>query len=83
MGPELYEGVLSVLLVVIAFIIGCYIGKMFEGPSGELIIDTSDPEKDKWLIKLEEPPEYAAKKHIVKLKVIHGQIKEGEVNGGT
>ena len=75
--------ILMILLVIACVIIGWLIGDKILGISGELIIDTSDPEKDKWLFRLSEPSKYTSRRHIVKLKVTHGQIKEDEVNGGT
>lgn len=75
--------ILIVLLVIACVIIGWLVGDKILGISGELIIDTSDPEKDKWLFRLNEPPKYVSRRHIVKLKVTHGQIEEDEVNGGT
>ncbi len=72
-----------ILLILIGYIIRDMKERWFEKPSGELVVDTSDPETDKWFLKLYEPPEYAAKKHIVKMEVVHRPLKEDEVNGGT
>lgn len=75
--------ILIVLLCIACVIIGWLVGDKILGISGELVIDTSDPEKDKWLFRLNEPSKHTSRRHIVKLKVTHGQIEEDEVNGGT
>lgn len=67
-----------ILIVVLAFIAGFTLRDNITPFTGELVIDTSDPEKDKWLIRLGEPTEWAAKRHIVKLKVVHRKIEEEE-----
>ena len=66
------------LFALIGYLARVLIERWFEKPSGELVVDTSDPETDKWFLKLYEPPEYAARKHIAKLKVLHRKLKEEE-----
>lgn len=67
-----------ILCLIGSFILGLTVDSVWSKPTGELVIDTSDPEKDKWLIRLKEPTHYAARRHIVKLLVIHGKIQEDE-----
>ena len=73
---------IDVIVIVLSIALGWVIGNMiveFLFPlNGEIVIDTSDPEKDKWLIILEEPTPIAARRHRVKLKVVHRQLKEGD-----
>lgn len=67
-----------VLLVLIGWLARDLYERIFEKPSGELVVDTTDPGIDKWFLKLYEPPEYAARKHIAKLKVSHRKLQEEE-----
>lgn len=67
---------IAVLICIVISIWLPFITRMLSKPTGELVIDTSDPEKDRWLIVLKEPTELAAKRHIVKLKVTHRKITE-------
>ena len=69
--------ILIIVSVVAGFILGHYVfpdGK----PTGQLIVDTSDPEKDRWFLKLDEPTDKAAKKHRVILQVFNKPIHEGD-----
>lgn len=73
MNVNYYQLLVFLLILITVWFL---ISKFLDKPSGELIIDTSDPEKDKWLIRLYEPTPIAARRHIVKLKVLHRQITE-------
>lgn len=67
------------IVIVICIVISIWLPFIMNAvskPTGELVIDTSDPEKDRWLIVLKEPTELAAKRHTVKLKVTHRKITE-------
>ena len=70
--------IMYILIVTAGFLLGHFVLPPSDDPCGELVIDTSDPEKDRWLIKLEEPTEVAARKHIVTLRVVHRRITEGD-----
>ena len=70
--------ILIILLVMACVIIGWLVADKLLGVSGELIIDTSDPEKDKWLFRLREPPKHTSRRHTVKLLVLHRKIQEEE-----
>ena len=72
------KAIIYILILTAGFTLGHLIIPPHGDPSGELVIDTSDPKKDRWLIKLDEPTEEAARRHIVILKVSHRRITEGD-----
>lgn len=76
MSPEVMQILCYFLILIVGIVLGSFIDTALVYPNGELVIDTSDPEKDKWLIRLSEPTERAAKRHIVILKVSHRTIEE-------
>lgn len=69
---------IAICLVLAGFILGHIVFPKIEKPTGELVIDTSDPEKDRWLIKLNEPTEKAMMRHVAILEVVHRRITEGD-----
>ena len=70
--------ILYILIATAGFILGHFILPPGDKSSGELVIDTSNPNKDRWLFKLNEPTEKTARKNMITLKVSHRRITEGE-----
>lgn len=73
--------ILNIIIVILA-IVGGFILALFilSGPteSGELVIDTTDEAKDRWLIKLNEPTEKTARRGVVVLRVVNRPIVEDD-----
>lgn len=71
--------IIEIIVLIVVFTAGFILGHYILGipaPSGELIVDTSDKLKDRFLIELKEPTPKMAKRHIAVLKVTHKSIDE-------
>jgi len=74
------EKIILFLLIVVCVALGMFVGRyVLPHPSGgELILDTSDPETDKWMIVLHEAPERLTRHHQIVLDVSHRMIDKGD-----
>lgn len=72
------KAIVYILIAVAGFILGHFVLPPGDKPSGELVIDTSNPNKDRWLFKLNEPTEKAAGRSMITLKISHRRITEGD-----
>ena len=66
--------------IIISYIVGILVGRFIDVKriDGNLVIDDSDPEKDRWLFELNYSPSELTKQKNVKMKVVHRRITEAD-----
>ena len=66
--------------IIISYIVGILVGRFIDVKriDGNLVIDDSDPEKDRWLFELNYSPSELTKQKSVKMKVVHRRITEAD-----
>ena len=69
------EYLAPVILYIVGLIIGYNIHKLRK-TDGELVVDSSDDAKDRWLFTLETPVYDVYKKKKITLDVVHRKITE-------
>lgn len=61
--------IFEIVLFAVLFFVGFFIGRITLHTSGKLIVDQSDPEKDKWTFEITDSLEDIPKKKHINLKV--------------
>lgn len=67
--------ILTIALYIVGLIIGRNLYKL-KTPDGELVVDSSDDAKDRWLFNLTTPVMDVYQKKTITLRVIHRKITE-------
>lgn len=67
--------ILTIALYIVGLIIGHNLYKL-KVPDGELVVDSSDDAKDRWLFNLTTPVMDVYQKKTITLRVIHRKITE-------
>lgn len=67
--------ILTIALYIVGLIIGHNLYKL-KTPDGELVVDSSDDAKDRWLFNLTTPVMDVYQKKTITLRVIHRKITE-------
>lgn len=67
--------ILTVALYIVGLIIGYNLHRL-KAPDGELVVDSSDDAKDRWLFNLTTPLMDVYKKKTITLEVSHRKITE-------
>lgn len=69
--------IIALLFLCIGFVVG--FGRRYKNVDGLMILDVSDPEKDKWTIDLHIDPNDVQYKKEIRLKVVKIDDKDEEV----
>lgn len=68
--------ILTIALYIVGLIVGYNLHKLGKKPDGELVVDSSDDAKDRWLFNLTTPVMDVYQKKTITLRVIHRKITE-------